>query len=345
MVHPRPSESRMEYDFHTVDVFTDRIFGGNPLGVFPDARGMSDATMQRVAREMNLSETVFLLPPETPDGTRRVRIFTPAQEVPFAGHPTVGSAYFLAETGAVELGPEGGTLVLEENVGPVPVSVEMEGGRPARTVLTAAVPPEYRPVEWSPEEVAAMISLEVDDLAGADRHEQGGGAPGSDGAAEAPGETGAGISLEPEWVSCGLPYLVVPVADIDAARRSALELTTWQRLTADAWNRFVYVVALEGEGEGVDVHVRMYAPSAGVPEDPATGSAAAALGGYLGKRVGCRHGDGTYRWRVEQGLEMGRPSLLDVEADVVDGEVEAVRVGGRSVLVSRGTMEVPEAAS
>jgi trans-2,3-dihydro-3-hydroxyanthranilate isomerase len=295
-----------------LDLFTDRAFGGNPLGVFPEASGMDDGLMQRIAREMSLSETVFLFPPETSEGTRRVRIFTPGMEVPFAGHPTVGTAYFLAATGAVDIGPEGGSVLLEENVGPVRVEVEVEGGRPARTVLTAAVLPEHRPVPWARAELARLVSLPPDSL----------------------GYQG----LEAEMVSCGLPFVVVPVRDLEAVRRSRLDLGAWDDLTRGAWSRMIYVLTMEAEGADVDAHVRMYAPGAGVPEDPATGSAAAALAGYLGRRAA---GDGVHGWRIEQGLEIGRPSLLEAEATVEGGAVARVRVGGRSVLMSRGVMDVP----
>jgi len=304
----------MELAFHTLDVFTDHVFGGNPLAVFPDGRGLGDAVMQRIAREMNLSETVFLFPPETDEGTRRVRIFTPGAEVPFAGHPTVGTAFFLAATGEVGLEGERTRIVLEEKVGPVPVEIRSENGRPVSTKLTAAVAPEYRDATFPDDQLASLLSLPH-------------GAVGAEG-------------LSAEFVSCGLPFLVVPVRDLEAARRSRLDPATWETLLADAWSRKVYVVCLEPEGAGVDVHVRMYAPGVGVPEDPATGSAAAALAGYLGKRAGVS--EGSLRWRVEQGIEMGRPSLLEVEAELEGGRVVRAHVGGRSVMVSRGTMRVPD---
>jgi len=315
----------MELSFHTLDVFTDRIFGGNPLGVFPDAAHLPTPTMQRIAREMNLSETVFLGPPETAAGTARVRIFTPGVEVPFAGHPTVGTAIFLAAeeaaatAGAGSTGRGGApdrtvTLVLEENVGPVPVDVRLEGGRPVFARFTTAIPPEHRPSPHTEGDLAAMVGLEPDDLR-------------VDG-------------LAPEMVSCGLPYHVIPVASIEAVRRAALDTARWQRMLADSWAHHVYLVCPHGEGEGVDVRVRMFAPGSGVPEDPATGSAAAALGGYLAAADG--RGSGMLSWTVEQGLEIGRPSLLYVEAERRDGKTSAVRVGGSAVRVSHGTMTVPD---
>jgi trans-2,3-dihydro-3-hydroxyanthranilate isomerase len=317
--------------FHTLDVFTDRTFGGNPLGVFPDATHLPTELMQRIALEMNLSETVFLGPPESPEGTARVRIFTPGVEVPFAGHPTVGTAIFLAAQGEgvstvdradedanADVGGEGAdetlTLILEENVGPVPVEVRIENGAPTFARFTTALLPEHRPSPHSPEDLARMVGLTRDDLA-------------SEG-------------LAPETVSCGLPYHIIPVRSIDAVRRSALDMTLWRQMVADGWAHHVYVVCMDGEGEGVDVRVRMYAPGSGVPEDPATGSAAAALGGYLSKADGRE--EGALAWTVEQGLEIGRPSIIQVEADRAAGATTAVRVGGRAVFVSTGTMSVPD---
>jgi len=318
----------MDLSFHTLDVFTDRTFGGNPLGVFPDAAHLPSDLMQRIAKEMNLSETVFLGPAETEEGTARVRIFTPGREVPFAGHPTVGSAIYLAAEAigsvavADTLDASGSgeiTLVLEENVGPVPVDVKFTEGRPVFARFTTAVLPEHRPSPHTVEALAQMIGLDPSDIGG----------------------TGPrGHALEPEMVSCGLEYFVIPVRTLDAVRRSVLDTARWQRMLADAWAHHVYVVCMDAEGDGVDVHVRMYAPGSGVPEDPATGSAAAALGGYLSGVDG--RDEASLSWTVEQGLEIGRPSLLYVEADRSGGATSAVRVGGSAVPVARGTMTVPD---
>jgi trans-2,3-dihydro-3-hydroxyanthranilate isomerase len=141
-------------------------------------------------------------------------------------------------------------------------------------------------------------------------------------------------------VSCGLPYYVVPVRSLDAIRRAVLDMAAWKRMVADEWAHHVYLICMDGEGDGVDVHVRMFAPGSGVPEDPATGSAAASLGGYLAKADG--RADGHLRWTVEQGLEIGRPSILYVEADRAGGLTTAIRVGGSAVAVSEGAMRVPE---
>lgn len=302
----------MDLPFLTLDVFTDRTFGGNPLGVFPDAAHLPTPLMQRIAREMNLSESVFLGPPES-DGDARVRIFTPGIEVPFAGHPTVGTAIYLASL--LDDAPDAGTrtLVLEENVGPVPVDVRFEDGDPVFARFTTALLPEHRTSSVAAADLARMVGLDPSDL-----HPE----------------------LMPEMVSCGLPYYVVPVASLDAIGRAVLDTALWQRLVAPLWADHVYLVCPEAESDGVDVHVRMFAPGAGVPEDPATGSAAAVLGGYLSKVDGCDAG--SLHWTVEQGLEIGRPSVIQVEADRSEGATTAVRVGGSAVFVSRGVMSVPE---
>ena len=303
----------MQLHFHTLDVFTERTFGGNPLAVFPDAAHLSTDLMQHIAREMNLSETVFLGFPETKEGAARVRIFTPGVEVPFAGHPTIGTAVFLASLLAQ---PEENrvTLVLEENIGLVPVDVLFEDSHPTFAQFTTAMLPEYRPSPHSATELAAMVGLAESDLC----------------------PEGLGLAM----VSCGLPYHVVPVKSVSAIRRAVLDTARWRKLLAENWAHHVYLVCPEAEGEGVDVRVRMFAPGSGVPEDPATGSAAAALGGYLSAADG--HKNGRLTWTIEQGLEVGRPSLLYVEVDRLGGEITAVRVGGHVIAVSQGTMTVPD---
>lgn len=307
----------MQLPFHTLDVFTDRTFGGNPLGVFPDAAHLPTDLMQRIALEMHLSETVFLGPPETAEGSARLRIFTPVREVPFAGHPTVGSAIFLAARGAGLDGADANdslTFVLEENVGPVPVAVRLKDGTPVFAQFTTAVLPEHRPSPHSPEDLARMVGLDAADVC-------------PDG-------------LPVEMVSCGLPYHIIPVRTIDAVRRAVLDMARWTQMIADGWAHHVYLMCPQAEGEGVDVRVRMFAPGSGVPEDPATGSAAASLGGYLSKLDG--RSEASLAWTIEQGLELGRPSIIHVEADRAAGDTTAVWVGGSAIFVSRGTMTICE---
>jgi trans-2,3-dihydro-3-hydroxyanthranilate isomerase len=307
----------MKYRFHTADVFTDRQFGGNQLAVFPDARGISDARMRDIAREFNFSETTFVLPPRDAAHTRRVRIFTPGGEVPFAGHPTVGTAHVLTATGEVALDGERTRLVFEEGVGPVPVTVRGRDGQPTFAQLSVAKLPEVGPPPPDASVLAELLSLESSDLLGG--------------------------AMAPQAVSCGLPFLFVPVRNRDAVRRARIRMEPWERTLAGSWTDMVMVFALDPERPDSQVRARMFAPGVSVPEDPATGSACAALGGYLASRDPVR--DGTLRWRVEQGFEMGRPSILDIETDKRDGAITAVRVGGTTVMVTEGTLTLTQPAA
>ena len=300
------------FRFLTADVFTDQPFGGNPLAVFPDARDIPEHRLQDVAREFNLSETTFVYPPSDQAHTRRVRIFTPGNELPFAGHPTVGTAHVLAAIGEIPLSGALTRIVLEERVGPVPVTIHAENGQPTYCALAVAKLPEEGPPAPSREALARALSLETDDVLDGD--------------------------WAPRGWTCGVPYLFVPVRDRAAVARSRVDPAAWERALAGTWAPEIFIFAREGERAGSHLHGRMYAPGFGIAEDPATGSAAAAMAGYLARRDARR--DGTLRWRLEQGFEMKRPSLLDIEADVAHGAVSAVRVGGASVVVSEGTMLV-----
>ena len=302
----------MRASFLTADVFTDTPFGGNQLAVFPDAEGIPERYYLAIAREFNYSETVFVLPARTAGHTRRLRIFTPAEEVPFAGHPTVGTAHVLAATGAIPLTGRETRIVFEEEVGPVRVMIRSDGGRPVFAQLSVAKLPEIGPPPPPGEVLAEILSLRPEDLAD--------------------GPTSA------QAISCGLPFLIVPLRHRDAVRRARVRIDRWEAVLASYWATEVMVFAPEAERPGSDIRARMFAPAFGIVEDPATGSACAALGGYLAARD--RTAAGTLRWVVEQGFEMGRPSLLEVEADKQGGAVTAVRVGGATVLVSEGTMHI-----
>jgi trans-2,3-dihydro-3-hydroxyanthranilate isomerase len=305
------------YRYYWLDVFTKDLFGGNPLVVFPEAEGISDAQMQRIAREFNISETVFMFPPQTPTGTRRVRIFTPGRELPFAGHPTVGAVHVLAtveRAGGAQAAPPK-QVVLEELVGPVPVTIQEQGDGTLFIQLSAARAPEFRPFLMTPEAFAPTLHLEPEDLKS---------------------ELPAGL------VSCGTPFLILPVRNADALRRARLDAEAWQRLvstgvlgtTDSLWTNHVYPVTNDPSVRPADLRVRMFAPGLGVVEDPATGSAAASLAAHLAQHDEARNA--TLRWTIEQGIEMGRPSTLYLEADKRDGAITAVRVGGYAVIASKG---------
>lgn len=302
----------MRYRYYTADVFTDRAFGGNQLAVIPEAQGLDDQRMQQVAKEFNYPETVFVFAAENPSHAAKLRIFTPGREVPFAGHPTVGAAHVLASTGRIALQGEDTRIIFEEGVGPVPVLIRAEQGHPVFCRLTAAQAPEYRPAIPA-DAIAAAISLRPADL----RQDE----------------------YAPQMVSCGLPFLFVPLQDRQAVARARLSLDAWEREISQAWASFIYFFAFDPELQGSDIRARMFAPGAGVPEDPATGSAAAALGGYLGLRE--RSPEGVFSYRIEQGFEMGRPSLLSLEFEKKDGRIQSIHVGGPSVLVCQGHIEIP----
>ena len=303
----------VRYKFYTADVFTEQIFGGNQLAVFPDARGLDTDLMQKIAKEFNLSETAFVFPPEKSSNTKKLRIFTPATELPFAGHPTVGTAYVLASIGVIPLEDAQTEIIFEEGVGLVPVSIYAEAGKPISAYLTAAKLPEFGDNPISYDIIAQTISLQERDL------------------------------LLGEWspqpASCGVPFLFIPVRDRDALARASLNREYWHKNLKSSWAPDVYLFCLDPEREGSDIRSRMFAPSMGIEEDPATGAAASALAGYLGVRNSTT--DGIVKWQVEQGFEMGRPSILQVEAEKVNGNIVKVRVGGRSIMVSEGVITIP----
>jgi trans-2,3-dihydro-3-hydroxyanthranilate isomerase len=310
--------------FVTCDVFTDTPLTGNPLAVVFGAEGLPTETLLAITREFNYSETTFVFAAEQADTTRRVRIFTPGGEVPFAGHPTLGTAHVLVATGA--LGPVADGVmhvVLGENVGPVPVTVQCAAGSPVRSQLTTAQGPEER-TAGVPDipTLARILGLTPDDFVGG--------------------------AHAPAAVSCGLPFLVVPLASVDAVRRARVHRESWESHLQGQWaSEPMVFAALQADADradapvalrDVDIRARVFVPGLSVPEDPATGSANACLAGYLAART---PRDGTLRWRVAQGIEMGRPSRLDIEADKSGGAVAAIRVAGATVIVSDGTFRLP----
>ncbi|MGD9509665.1 MAG: PhzF family phenazine biosynthesis protein [Geminicoccaceae bacterium] len=295
----------MRYAFVTCDVFTTTRFSGNQLAVVPDAAGLDDARMQALAAEFNYSETTFVLPPEDPANLAAVRIFTPRGELAFAGHPTVGTALMLARQGRT---PHGGDFVLELKAGPVPVQVRPGQGGGLTAEFAAPQRPRHDP-PLAPETVAAALGLSVGDLLLDD-----------------------GL---PCVGTCGTPFLLVELADLATLGRAhARDFSTLPASTGGS----VFLFTRNGTAEPGELRARMYAPGHGIPEDPATGSAAAALVGFLGGRAGL--GDGWHRWRIRQGVEMGRPSLIEAAAHRVDGAVVEVRIGGSAVPVMEGNIEV-----
>lgn len=304
----------------TADVFTPALFTGNQLAIVFGAGDLPYDTLLNIAREFNYSETVFVYPPDDPAHTRRVRIFTPAKELQFAGHPTIGTAHALVATGEVPVTGNEVTVVLGEGVGPVPVRVTIQNGEPVFAQLTAARLPEERECPVSIAALSEILSLSPSDFVGG--------------------------THTPAGVSVGLPFLLVPLHSVDAVRRARLRLDVWSQHLEGTWASEPMVFAMARESDesalpehvrGCDVRARVFVPGLSVPEDPATGSANACLAGYLAKRT---PRDGVLRWDVAQGVEMGRASRLAIEAEKVDSVIQAVRVGGATVLVAEGTLTV-----
>ncbi|HEX4505034.1 MAG TPA: PhzF family phenazine biosynthesis protein [Alphaproteobacteria bacterium] len=292
----------MTHRFTLIDVFTEQAFGGNQLAVFPDGTGISDRLMQSYARELNFSETTFVLPPRKPGHTHRVRIFTPTKEIPFAGHPNVGTAVVLAAAG------HSGDLVFDEDVGTVRITAQADGNR-GFAELTLEGGAEVRPSDIPSARLAEMLSL--------------------------PEEK---IGPRPAFfASVGLPFFVVPLADQESVAAAKLHPVWETLLPPGQWSRDIYIAA-RNFSPGGRLKVRMFAPADGVPEDPATGSAAAALAGSLAASV--PESDGEFAWTIEQGAEIGRPSLITATAVKRAGQVTAVRVGGSAVIVGEGAFNL-----
>ena len=294
----------------TADVFTTSVYGGNPLAVVLDGRGLLPAQMQTMAREFNLSETTFILPPKNPAHTAQVRIFTPAVELPFAGHPTVGTAWAMASLGLLKRNGSEAKVVFEEGVGLVPLTVRYNSDLPTYVSFTTAIVPEVLAAPPAQPELAAILNLMPADLRTM-------GAP-------------------PMSLTCGTPYTCSPLSSSEAVERALLNTDLWRKHLAATPAHKVYVFA---RPDSLNVHARMFAPGEGVTEDPATGSAACAVAEWLVRDDGLR--DGTGRWTINQGLEIGRPSRIFIEADVSGGKITAVRCGGTAVMMTEGTIRRP----
>jgi trans-2,3-dihydro-3-hydroxyanthranilate isomerase len=279
------------YEYRLVDVFTDRAFGGNPLAVFREPGALDPKTMQAVAKELHLSETTFVFKPSSAAADHRVRIFTPDAELPFAGHPTLGTAYVLAEGGD-------GSTRLEEGVGVIRVTisdgfVQMEQPLPSFSGTTVSRKAAADALGLAVEEVRSDVPIQMG--------------------------------------SSGVSFLFVPLANLKAVRRARRPV---------GLEGSVYVFAMSAERSGSHVHGRMFAEGLGVSEDPATGAAQGPLGAYLVAHELVQAATPTTRIRVEQGFEIARPSILDIEVDRAGSAISAVRVGGRCVPMGGGWLEL-----
>ncbi|GAB4474373.1 MAG: PhzF family phenazine biosynthesis protein [Anaerolineae bacterium] len=301
------------YRFIQADVFTEVIFGGNPVAVFPDAEGLSDDEMQKIAREMGLSETTFVLPPTKPNATVRVRYFTPSAELPFAGHPTIGTHVVLASLGRYEISGPVTRIWQQTRVGTLPVDLITDGaGKTSRAVMTQADARHgaiFEDREW----LARALGLPAE-------------------------------ALHPDYpaqvFSTGLPGLIVPVISLEAIRQISLNVGLFNEICRALSVTGAEVFTLETIDKAHHAHVRNFDPLVGVYEDPATGSMAGALGAYLLQKGAYPYeaDHSTTHLVFEQGYEMGRPSLIEVEVDILNGAVAEVRVAGQVVIVMEGEL-------
>jgi trans-2,3-dihydro-3-hydroxyanthranilate isomerase len=298
--------------FHTLDVFTDTRFAGNPLAVVLQPEGLSSEAMQTIAREFNLAETVFVLPPENPAHRAKVRIFTPAAELPFAGHPTVGTAVLLAR---IDGGVRAREVVLEEGIGPVrchvtPKSADVGAARFDLTRL-----PKRIGDAGEASRIAAAVGLEPDDL-------------------------GCGDFVPGVW-SAGNAFSIIPVRGLGAMKRARPNLAHWSAFESvpatGSWLPAPFLFCTETVAPGRAYHARMFAPHMGIPEDPATGSAAAAFAGVVAEQAGLA--DGEHTLVIEQGFEMGRPSLMHLTLTLRGGALASASIGGDAIGVTEGTID------
>jgi len=300
------------YRYLHYDVFTDHLFSGNQLAVVLEGRGLPSETMQAIAKEMNFSETTFMLPAEQPDTDVRMRIFTPGEELPLAGHPTIGATFALARTGVIDRGRE--RFVFGLNIGPVPVTMTWTGDELSFVWMTQPLPRYGEPIP-DPARAAAALSLSPAAV--------------------------AGTGLPVQVVSCGVPFLFVPLTTrsaVDSAvvNRGVLDsLFTASKSSAHG----VFVFSAEPGDSRATVYSRMFAPNIGIDEDPATGSASGPLGCYLVRHKMVRP-DRAETMVSLQGVKMGRPSRVHISIGLDDGRINSVRVGGESVLAGEGTLYV-----
>ncbi len=295
------------YHFLQADVFTNTPFGGNQLAVFTDARGLSAQEMQTLAREMNYSESTFILPPELPGAVKRVRIFTPGVELPVAGHPTIGTTYVLAQKGDIPLTGDLTQATLQLNIGPMLVDIESKNGEVQFAWMTHR-PPEFGVVRDDRERVASALGITAADLID---------------------------SLPVQICSTGVPFLFVPIRSLAPIGKCHPNQSALRALY-DGDPVMVYMFTPETTSPDRQIHSRMFAPHvADIPEDPATGVAAGPMGAYVA-RYNVLPRQPEMRFVIEQGIEMGRPSFISVEIKTDGEDITNIRIGGQAVIVGEG---------
>jgi trans-2,3-dihydro-3-hydroxyanthranilate isomerase len=298
----------LNYRYFICDVFTDKKFCGNQLAVLPEAEGLSNSQMQQIAREFNFSESAFVFSPELGQ-TRKVRIFTPTEEVPFAGHPNIGTAFVLAKDGAFGDFREPVKVIFEERVGFVPITIRYDAGNQIWCELSA--PEELSIGDSVPTEFSAsLLSLDTGDI--------------------------VTTTHPPQVASVGLPFLFIELSSLDVLQRAKVNMPQFNRLIDRGIVTYIHMYVKRTDD--FDIRARMFAPIDGVPEDPATGSANCALIALL--TYYDSETDTDNNWRISQGIEVGRPSVLNGRTEKRNGKITGVWIGGNSVLISEGIIEM-----
>ena len=307
------SPERRTLKFYQADVFTDMPFGGNPVAVVPDALGLSDRELQQIAREMNHSETVFVFPPTDSAAAAKIRIFTPTREIPFAGHPVLGTFFVLGKLDRLPLKEPVTRVCHECSIGVFPVELHVLKGEILRVVMSQPKPQFLGAVEPMKDlfEVATALGLSKDLI--------------------------TRTKLPVEVVSTGLPVLIVPVRTLTAVRSIVPDIVAINDLCARYGAEGIMVFTTVTVEEFSDVHTRMFAPSIGILEDPATGSASGALGAYLVHNGVVEVGP-TTEIIAEQGYEIERPSRIVIQVESDDDAIQEVKVGGQVVMMAEGTL-------
>lgn len=296
-----------QYVYHLLDVFTTEPFGGNPLAVFPIVNGINPALMQRLANELNLSETVFILPPDDPKHDYHLRIFTPAMELPMAGHPTIGTGSLLAHLGMIALDNKPVTVFLEEGIGPIEIT--LHPGDPVRVSMRQPVP-TFGDIITDRDHTAALLNLATGDLAD---------------------------DLPVQTVSSGVPFVYIPLRSLDALKRIQFREDIWQQ--SDIFTgRHIYAFTIDTQQADATVRSRMFAPAMDIREDPATGAACGPLGAYL-VTYDLADGHGIVNM---QGVEMGRASRIEIDVTQTGDTITDVQISGSSVYMGTGTFYLPE---
>jgi len=296
---------RKQFEYHLVDVFTTSQFGGNPLAVFPNAQEIPGHLMQKIANELNLSETTFILQPNSKDNDCKVRIFTPVVELPMAGHPTIGTAFVIIENNLFK--PKNDKfLMFEEGVGPIKVYFKHHGDDSWEITMVQPLP-LFSEIYENRDKMAKLLSL---------------------------GTSALDHDLPIQFISCGVPYVYIPIKSMDDIKSAKVRLDLLDEYLGNYQSQSLFLFTTETVNPSSTIHCRMFAPTLGVSEDPATGSASGPLGAYLVK-YGLSNGKNIIS---EQGFEIGRPSIIKIDIEIDNNNISGVKVGGESVLVGKGEM-------